>query len=194
MTPSNSLRATLRARRREIPRRVRTAAALQAARHAARDLHLRRGLRVALYHSLAEELDTAPLIALCARRGCTLFFPRITDYRAARMRFFPAGLLSVNRYGISEPHGAVASIATRALDLVFLPVVGFDERGARIGMGKGYYDRALAFRRMRSAWHRPRLIGVAFEIQRLPSIVMAPHDVPLDAILTERGYRSCSTG
>ena len=188
------MRAALRARRREIPRAVRAAAALEVARQASRHLRLRRGLRVALYHSITEELDTSPLIRLCADRGCELFFPRITDYRGARMRFFPAGALSINRFGIAEPSSAAPSVAMRALDLVCTPVVGFDDRGARIGMGKGYYDRALAFRRMRSHWHRPQLIGVAFEIQRLPSIDIEPHDVRLDAILTERGYRSCSTG
>ena len=150
---------------------------------------------MALYRALPEELDTAPLIALCLARGCRLYFPRITDYRAARMRFYAqAQSERLNRFGIAEPAASLPTLNARALDLVFVPLVGFDDSGARLGMGKGYYDRAFAFRRARTSWHRPRLIGLAFEIQRLPRIETAAHDVGLDGIITEMRYRPCSTG
>ena len=195
MTLSDSLRPALRARRRGIPRAVRSAAAERVARLIASNINLRPGLRVALYRPLPEELDTAPLISLCESRGCRLYFPRITDYRAARMRFFEMrGSERANRFGIIEPSAARPSLPLRALDLVFVPVVGFDDLGARLGMGKGYYDRAFAFRRLRKSWHRPRLIGLAFEIQHLPRIEIAAHDVRLDGVATEKRYRTCSTG
>jgi 5-formyltetrahydrofolate cyclo-ligase len=169
------------------------------ARLAARHLHLRPGMRVALYRALPEELDTRPLISLCRALGCRLYFPRITDYRSARMRFFAAQAETtnggdINRFGIVEPTAHCTSIAARALDLVLVPVVGFDARGARLGMGKGYYDRAFAFRRMRLHWHHPRLIGIAFEIQHVERIESTRHDVRLDGIVTEKEYRKCSTG
>lgn len=70
-----------------------------------------------------------------------------------------------------------------ALDAVVVPCVGVDARGFRLGYGGGYYDRTLA------AWPvRPWCIGVAFEGQCVEFVADA-HDVPLDAIVTERGAR-----
>jgi 5-formyltetrahydrofolate cyclo-ligase len=65
---------------------------------------------------------------------------------------------------------------------LLIPLVGFDERGYRLGYGAGYYDRTLAaFPAM------PMTIGVGFELCRLPTIHPQPHDVPLDYIVTEAG-------
>jgi 5-formyltetrahydrofolate cyclo-ligase len=57
----------------------------------------------------------------------------------------------------------------------------------RLGMGGGYYDRAFAFRHLRKSWRGPQLIGIAYELQRVPVIEPAPHDVKLDAVVTEEG-------
>jgi 5-formyltetrahydrofolate cyclo-ligase len=64
----------------------------------------------------------------------------------------------------------------------------------RLGMGAGFYDRAFAYRRWRRAWHKPRLIGIAYAFQEVPRIVPAAHDVRLDAVVTEEGVRKCITG
>jgi len=72
---------------------------------------------------------------------------------------------------------------------VFLPLVGFDRHGIRLGMGGGYYDRAFAFRRLRSVWHAPLLVGIGYALQEVERIVPAAHDVPLDLVITERGVR-----
>ncbi len=98
-----------------------------------------------------------------------------------------------NRLGISEPQGS-RIISARRLDVVFLPILGFDARGVRLGTGGGYYDRAFAFRRWRIAWHAPRLIGIAYSFQQVESITPAAHDVLLDAVVTERGILQCATG
>jgi 5-formyltetrahydrofolate cyclo-ligase len=66
-------------------------------------------------------------------------------------------------------------------------VLGFDRDGTRLGSGAGYYDRLLSFRRLREHWRRPLLVGLAFSCQEIPRIEPAAHDVPLDAIVTEKG-------
>ena len=71
--------------------------------------------------------------------------------------------------------------------MVLLPVLGFDRHGTRLGTGAGYYDRMFAFRRHRHSWHRPLLVGIAFQCQQLPLIERSSHDVPLDAVVTEDG-------
>ncbi|MGB8326313.1 MAG: 5-formyltetrahydrofolate cyclo-ligase, partial [Steroidobacteraceae bacterium] len=142
-----------------------------------------------LYSPIDGELDTRRLIDLARARGCRVYLPRITSFRQRRLCFAPlAARRSTNRYGIPEPTGTVG-IAAQHLDLILAPLVAFDDHGTRLGMGAGFYDRALAFRRRRGAWRRPRIVGVAFSLQEVPHIAAAAHDVPLDAVITEGGTR-----
>jgi len=203
VTPSDSsldaararLRAELRAQRRALAPAARADAAQLVARHIDRKLGLRAGDRVALYCALRDELDSAPLFALARRRGWHVYVPRIERARHGRkMRFVAAGGRErVNRLGIREPEAA-RSIGARWLDLVLVPLVGFDARGMRLGMGAGFYDRAFAYRRWRHAWRGPRLVGVAYAFQQVPQILAAAHDVHLDAVVTEKGVIKCVTG
>jgi 5-formyltetrahydrofolate cyclo-ligase len=192
----SSLRARLAARRRSLTPAERAHAAHAVARHALRALPLRAGKRVAIYASLPTELDTAPLIELARERGCELFLPRIDRPASARgMRFLAlGGTLRRNRLGIDEPEPAAPRIGARWLDLVLLPLVGFDRRGVRLGTGGGFYDRAFAFRNHRHAWHAPRLVGLAYAFQELERIEAAAHDVRMDAVITDEGVIQCSTG
>ncbi len=70
---------------------------------------------------------------------------------------------------------------------MLVPLVGFDARGYRLGMGAGFYDRHFEFLRHRRTWLRPLLLGVAFEVQRLEHFADVDHDVPLWGVVTERG-------
>jgi 5-formyltetrahydrofolate cyclo-ligase len=170
-------------------------AARRVASNIDRKLGLRAGDRVALYCTLRDEIDTAPLFDLARRRGWRIYLPRIERARRSRkMRFVEAGGRErVNRLGIREPQ-ALRTIGARWLNVVLVPLVGFDASGMRLGMGAGYYDRAFAYRRWRHAWRGPRLIGVAYAFQQLPQILAASHDVRLDAVVTEEGVIQCATG
>jgi 5-formyltetrahydrofolate cyclo-ligase len=184
-----ALRRTLRSRRRAIPRAERAAAARQVARLVAASGWLRPGRHIGLYLSMPEELDTAPLLALAQRRGCTVALPRVVAKRQGRMRFYDlAGGVRRGAFGIPEPAGTQYRPA-RSLDLVFVPLVGFDPQGNRMGMGRGFYDICFAHRRMLRHWRRPLLVGVAYEAQCVPSLPLSTHDVPMDAIVTESSLR-----
>ncbi len=189
------LRVALRAQRRAVPPAQRARVAKLIAAHVGRGFHLRSGARVALYASLPEELDTSALVALARKRGWKIYLPRIDHRRRGRsMQFVEMGAVHrTNRLGIREPHGS-RTLAARRLDIVFLPILGFDKHGVRLGTGGGYYDRAFAFRRWRTSWHAPRLIGLAYSFQQLDSITPAAHDVLLDAVVTEQGIIQCTTG
>jgi 5-formyltetrahydrofolate cyclo-ligase len=190
-----ALRLRLNAQRRRLTPSERAHLSRAVAHNADRALRLQAHWRIALYAALPWELDAAPLVALAASRGCRIFLPRIDRQRTSRrMRFVERhGPARRNRLGIDEPE-ATTTIGARWLDVVFLPLVGFDRRGLRLGTGGGYYDRALAFRLVRTAWHAPRLIGLAYAFQELESISAAPHDVLLDAVVTEEGVIRCATG
>jgi 5-formyltetrahydrofolate cyclo-ligase len=189
------LRAELRAKRRALSPKQREHAARLVARNVDRAFRLRAGMRVAIYAALREELDTAPLIALALARHCRVFLPRI-DRRTVQIDFHElhAGAAqTTNHLGILEPTGT-ATVPARWLDLVLLPLVGFDAHGVRLGMGGGYYDRTFAFRNIHTAWRGPRLVGIAYSFQQLPAIAAAAHDVRMDAVVTEKGVIRCRTG
>ena len=152
-----------------------------------------RGRRVAAYLAMPGEANLDAVIRAAQRSGASVFVPVITHRRRGEMRFVElrAGCpLRSNRraFGIREPAAArMRAIALRSLDVVLVPVVGFDRAGHRLGMGAGYYDRALRRRGDgERAWRRPRLIGIAYACQEIARIEPSPWDVALDAIVTER--------
>jgi 5-formyltetrahydrofolate cyclo-ligase len=129
---------------------MRTAAARKVARLVAKSGWLKPGQHIGLYLSMPEELDTAPLLALALQRGCTIALPRVVAKRQGRMRFYDlSGGVRRGAFGILEPAGAKLR-PSRSLDLVFVPLVGFDPQGNRMGMGRGFYD--IGAGRCWSAW------------------------------------------
>lgn len=121
-------------------------------------------------------------------RDCIYCLPVLCDDQLLRFAPWRAGdALVSNRYGIPEPDIAPSSlIAAEAMSLVVVPLVGFDERGNRLGMGGGWYDRSFAFRHERSA--PPYLVGAAFALQQVASFAAESWDVRLDAVCTESRY------
>jgi 5-formyltetrahydrofolate cyclo-ligase len=189
------MRAELRAKRRSLSPTERTLAAEAVARNVDVAFPLRAGQRVAIYASMREELQTAPLIERALARGCRVFLPKI-ERRTGRLHFVETHTdvrHSTNHLGILEPTGT-ARVEARFLNLVLLPLVGFDAHGVRLGMGGGYYDRTFAYRNLHAHWHGPRLVGLAYAFQQVPSITAAAHDVRLDAVVTDKGVVRCRTG
>lgn len=184
-----ALRREYRQHRRAIPAAERDAAAANAARILRAAGWPKPRTRVAVYLPADGELDPAPLARLARSRGCEIYLPVIADARARRLAFAPADApphaWRRNRYGLLEP-GADPRLwrAPRDLDLVIVPLVAFDAALERLGMGAGYYDRAYAYLRHREAWRRPRLLGLAFDVQQAPALPAAPWDVPLWGVLT----------
>jgi 5-formyltetrahydrofolate cyclo-ligase len=184
-----ALRRELRARRRAIQGAARRQAARQLARRVDAARLLRPGRRVGLYLATTEEIDTAPLLRLARARGCHIALPRVVSLRHDRMRFHDwTGGSRRGAFGIREPFGGTVR-AARELDVVFLPLVGFDSHGNRIGMGRGFYDRHFAHRLHMSRYRRPLLVGLAYDVQQVATLMRAAHDVPLDAIVTQSSIR-----
>jgi 5-formyltetrahydrofolate cyclo-ligase len=103
--------------------------------------------------------------------------------------FHPHTRLADNRFGIPEPVASRRQACPLlALDIVLMPLVAFDGRGNRLGMGGGYYDRTFASRAHRTHLRRPLLVGAAFAFQRREHLEARPWDVALDAAITDRGF------
>ncbi|MGH8252578.1 MAG: 5-formyltetrahydrofolate cyclo-ligase [Steroidobacteraceae bacterium] len=180
------LRRELWARRAAQPRAARRAAERLICAHLAGAGWFRPGLAVGLYLSRDSEVNTASLLELARERGCRVYLPRIIDYVRHRMLLVRdnGARRALNRYRIAEPRAGACLPAT-AFPLILMPLVGFDGAGNRLGNGAGFYDLWLANRRGRHG--RPLLVGIAFECQRVDALPVAAHDVPLDAVITERG-------
>lgn len=186
------LRRQLRAARRGIPgeERRRADAAIRAS---LRRLGVwRRGHRIAAFLSMPDEVDLRPCFGPAWRQGVRLYVPHIVSRRDGAMVFVPlepGAAVRGNMFGIAEPlHGSRGRIPVRHLDTILVPLVGFDAHGHRLGMGAGFYDRALRPRLDRSQpFRRPRLIGVAYSVQQVERLDPASWDVALDLVVTEHG-------
>ena len=183
-----SLRKKLRAQRRSLSDSDHRQRSLAAARAIMRLRMFSAGRRVALYLPFDREVDTAALIGAAQQRGVQIFVPVIINRRHRRLRFYPLkGETSLGTFGISVPRLRARPISPQWLDLIVIPLVGVDGDGRRLGMGGGYYDRALAFRRRRRCWKGPHLVGLAFECQRTDIEFADTWDVRLNSLATESG-------
>jgi 5-formyltetrahydrofolate cyclo-ligase len=184
------LRKELRARRRGLKAADHALKSNLAASAITRLPAFKPGARVAIYLPFDRETNTAALLVAARRRRVRIYVPVIESRRHARLRFYPlSGKTRRGVFGISVPHGAARrhTVAPRWFDLIVVPLVGIDAAGRRLGMGGGFYDRALAFRRARYRWRGPYLVGLAFECQRTAAVYAERHDIRLDAVATECG-------
>ncbi len=185
------LRRELRAQRQSLSLHQSRTAALRLTRLA---LHHRllRARRIGFFIPTPEEIDLLPLLnrALWMHRACYLpSLPPPGERRLWFTRVGPEDAWYRNRFGILE-HGARRRVRASALDLLFVPLVAFDARGNRLGMGGGFYDASLSNLRWRRWFRRPKLVGVAYDFQRVDALPREPWDVSLDAVLTDRAlYR-----
>ena len=129
------------------------------------------------------EVDCLPLAAALVAAGWSLSMP-VVEASNAPMRFrgwHPGAPMGVDPHGIPVP----ATTECAPPGILLLPVVAFDVAGYRLGYGGGYFDRTLAA--LATQGKRPLTIGVGFDLARVDSIRPAPHDIPLDAVVTESG-------
>lgn len=137
---------------------------------------------MAVYLSADGELDLGPTIQWLWQQGVSLVLPIVQgkDRPLLFARYSPNEPLHCNGFGIAEPLQK-DYVAVQQVTHVLMPLVGFDRRGYRLGMGGGFYDRTFAIDAKQS---RPHLIGIAHECQRVEEVPTDPWDIPLDCIVT----------
>jgi len=186
------LRRLLRDARRALTPAQQRDAARGLYRQLAQNPLFRRARHIALYLPNDSEIDPRLLLAEAQRRGKKTYLPVLSAWPRTKMVFqrVRAGeAYRRNRFRIQEPHIVPArQRAVWALDLVLVPLVGFDEVGNRLGMGGGFYDRSLAYLRRRSAWQKPVLLGLAHECQKVERLTQASWDVPLQGTVSDKRW------
>lgn len=144
--------------------------------------------KIACYLAQKNEFDCMPMIQAIWQNQKECYLPVLSSDNTNFLHFYhyvATDTLQLNRYHILEPTSK-KQIPSSQLDLVLVPLVGFDNNGNRLGMGGGFYDRTFMFLQEKST-KKPFLLGVAFEEQRVEEILHEPWDVQLNGILTERG-------
>ena len=189
-TNKSQLRHQLRARRRELSPRQQQQAANAFCKVLKRQPVFRRAKRIAFYCANDGELQLRECMHWCLGQGKHCFLPVLKSRAQLELLFLPVTKhtrYELNRYRIPEPcvpwHKALANWQ---LDIVLLPLVGFDRKGGRLGMGGGYYDRT--FTHLRQHPRRPLLVGVGHQCQEVEMLPMDSWDIALDAIATDTGF------
>jgi 5-formyltetrahydrofolate cyclo-ligase len=142
------------------------------------------GCVISGFMPIRSEADIRPLMWRLRARGARLCLPVVLDRETIAFRALdPVAALTDTGFGTRGP-GPEAEILDP--DILLVPLSAFDGTGNRIGYGAGHYDRAVD--RLMKKGRIPRLIGIAFDVQRVEKVPSELHDVPLDAILTESGY------
>lgn len=186
----STLRRQLRAARRALSPLEQHQASQRLWRQLAQHPLFRRARHIAFYLANDGEIDPVILLEQAQRLGKHCYLPVITGWPADRMHF--QRLVSgqrwiTNRFGIREPLiDSGLQVRPWRLDLVLMPLVGFDAAGNRLGMGGGFYDRTFAYRRRRQCWTGPRLLGLAHHCQKVAQLPAASWDIPLDGIVSDQ--------
>ncbi|GAU78009.1 5-formyltetrahydrofolate cyclo-ligase [Fusibacter sp. 3D3] len=141
--------------------------------------------QVASFLDFRDEVCMSPINDYILKTQKSLCLPYI-DMKNKIMTFHAVNAISdlkLSPYGILEPDPKRhTQIDLKSIDLVLTPGVAFDMKGFRLGYGGGFYDRFFE----KISPDVPR-IGVAFSLQQLDVIPVESHDLPLTALITEKG-------
>lgn len=188
-----ALRQTLREKRRSLSDAMRRRADANLLRRLISSPFFQHSRHIALYLANDGECDISGLIKIAWARNKVCYLPCLTtDKKLLFAPISPAIEMAENHYGILEPQVKKQDYITpKQLDLVLMPLVGFDRQGNRLGMGGGYYDRSFAFLKHRRHWQRPRLIGIGYDFQQVDKLDNREWDVPLHAVISNKALLRC---
>jgi len=181
-----ALRRRLRERRRSLSAREQAAAAESITRLVLQLPGWGEARNIALYLAADGEIDCAALAGTARRQDKNLYLPVInTDNSLSFAAWAKDEPLLENRLGIPEPAAHATRCLPAVLHILFLPLVGWDSGGGRLGMGGGFYDKTLADVR------GPLLVGLAHDCQQATKIPREEWDVTLDFVVTPSGLHDC---
>ncbi len=186
MKKSKKVRSQIKSEREKIPKHYQQMVSFRISELVAELKEYRTAKSIAAYVAIQGECDPKPLLDRARQEGKTTCLAKIVK-RNRPLMFGPFDnqtKLVQSGFGLFEPDIEPELLLSGSeLDLVILPMVGFDDNCNRLGMGGGYYDRTFEF--LKSERTAPTMVGIAYEQQKLDAIETNDWDVPLDYVVTE---------
>lgn len=190
MNARSQLRKEIRQRRNALAVTEQSNAAIALTKRLSTHSQILQAKRIAIYLSNDGELSTANFIDWCWQNNKEVYLPVVHPFSKGNLLFLDyqedTELIS-NRYGILEPKLDVTMVCPLdQLDIICTPLVAFDDSGARLGMGGGFYDRSLAH------WQQNKTypLGLAHDCQLVDTVPVEGWDIPLPEIITpSKNYR-----
>jgi 5-formyltetrahydrofolate cyclo-ligase len=145
----------------------------------------RSACKIAVYYPIKNEVRTEKIFECAKELKKEVYLPRIEDAFLTFQKVNSLSELKLGRFGIPAPRRDSNKIEIEDIDLIVIPGVAFDCFGARIGYGKGYYDRAI------SQIDIKKRIGLAYDFQVLDLIPSERYDEKVGLIITESGVITC---
>jgi len=146
---------------------------------------------VAAFVAFDGEPDLGPAMSELEGNGVRLAVPVIREASGRAdicfRQWSPGSEMQPNRYGIPEPVGTL-DLRLDEIDLALVPLVAWDSRGGRLGMGASYYDRLF---QPLATEQRPFRLGTAYQLQQVEQVPLEPWDIGLHGVLTENGCFTC---
>jgi 5-formyltetrahydrofolate cyclo-ligase len=175
MKPKDALRKTLRESRDAMTQDERLSAGAKIAKNAlwlASDVK-----RIGIYLSMKSEVDTIEIITSCLLDHKEVYLPKVQGKDLRWIRIFDFKSLKASSFGVLEPTEG-ESIDIGDIELMFVPMLGFDSSLHRVGYGAGFYDRALKN-------YAGKKIGLCYASGQVDTIDTHPDDIPVDVVITE---------
>lgn len=137
----------------------------------------KKALRIAIYYPLKSEVDTKKIIRSALNAEKKVALPVIKNDNMEFVEIFSTADMEFET-GFKQPKKGKV-IEKEVIDIIYVPIVAFDDAKFRVGFGKGYYDRYLK-------GFKGKIIGIAFENQHVELIDINKYDIPMDEIITEK--------
>jgi len=175
------LRKELRHRRKSIDKPTRKKEGKKILQQCQKNGLFRSAKHIAIFTPNDGEIETHSTITFLTKHGYFVYLPIL---EGEKLKFAKMGNhFRKNRFGIDEPI-YTPQLSANQMDLILMPLVGFDKNKNRLGMGGGFYDKTLSFQSKRKNYRVPKLFGLAFDCQEVDHLDSKPWDVPLDGIVT----------
>ncbi|NUN12541.1 MAG: 5-formyltetrahydrofolate cyclo-ligase [Myxococcales bacterium] len=149
-------------------------------------------MTIAVYAAMGTELDPAPFVEICWKVGARVVFPQTRfENRTCRLYFSPTttwAALIPTRRGLREPAG-IDAVVPAEIDLMVIPGLGFDLRGARLGYGAACYDHFLADPTVTA-----KRVGIGYQVCIVDHLPTESHDQFMDYVVTEQRVYDINRG
>lgn len=181
-----SIRQSIRAKRNALPSLFQQQASASLVSELTNIKKIREATKIAIYLTNDSELNTTPFIQWCWKNHIETYLPVIHPFCKGHLLFIlyhQQTSMVENQYGILEPKLNVQNvIPPQNIDIIFTPLVAFDNQGSRLGMGGGYYDRTLAA--LNNFTVSPHIIGLAHDCQQVEAVPTESWDIPIPEVIT----------